>query len=304
MPLVLRVVILISVFSTTVLAKDSDIENKINHLNKISTNTLGVSLNALNYLVDASKGTYVPLWLFEKTGKIKFIYELESAGYLEVNKRNGLPDGTERDEMFLNIVPVGKGIEIRKAMLSLRNSGNKSEDELKEEIQLLLKTLDKKLAVETRKIELIEAKEAEKLDLNKDGIQDVFYEDKDDSYYMLTDRNFDGEIDERLKYDLSDILLSGKADNNFDRVFETKYIIQDGFIHREFIDSDHNGIYDIYHKYEFGVLNFSEKYYGTSDSGTLSRIGMVKYKLNEISDDEVFIETKISESEFQEERLK
>lgn len=304
MHIILKVIILASIFSSTVLAKGSNIEYKVKHLNKISIDTLGVSLNALNYLLDASKSTYVPLPIFEKTGKIKFIHELESAGYLEVIKRKGLPDGTEQADMFLNIIPFGKGIEIRKALLSLKIKGTKSEDEVKEEIQRLLKSLDKKLATETKKLELIEAKEAEKLDLNKDGIQDVFYEDKNDFYYMLTDRNFDGEIDEEWAYNLDDVLLLGKADNDFDGVFETKYVVQNGFVSKELIDSDQNGIYDIYHKYEFGVTSFSEKYYGISDSGTPSRIGMIKYALDKISDDEVFIETKISESEFQKERLK
>ena len=182
-------------------------------------------------------------------------------------------------------------------MLKKIEQRNKDNDQQMETLKQQLKAIEKDA-------DGIAAEEAERNDLNNDGAQDVFFEDEGDGYFVLTDRNFDGKIDDRWKYNLDDTVHSGKSDNNFDGVFETRYLMHNGFTHKELIDSDNNGIYDIYSKYESGVWRYSEKYYGTSKAGERARIGRVEMDLSKISGDEVFTETKISENEFQNERLK
>lgn len=327
-----RIFILIFIISFPVLAIDSDTNTKVEQLNRESMNTLGVSLRALAYLVKASKASYMPLNILEKFGGINFIYELKSKGYIRIDKFKGLPDGTEKDKVFINIVPIGKGIEIQSSFLNLRNNGpggesrkeieqidfSKSLYDIKVEAEQMLKkieqrnkgddqlmeTLKQQLKAIKKDVDGIAAEEAERNDLNNDGVQDVFFEGKDDGYFVLTDRNFDGKIDDRWKYNLDDTVHSGESDNNFDGVFETRYLTHNGFTHEELIDSDNNGIYDIYSKFESGVWIYSEKYYGISKAGEQARIGRVEMDLSKISGSEVFIATKISESEFQKERLK
>jgi hypothetical protein len=100
-------------------AGDSDIEAKIDKLNSASIESLGVSLNALSYLVEASPYSYMPLSYLEESGKIHYINELEKAGYVKISKRVGLPDGQEQSETFLNVRPLKTGEEIQQCIQKL-----------------------------------------------------------------------------------------------------------------------------------------------------------------------------------------
>ena len=60
------------------------------------------------------------------------------------------------------------------------------------------------------------------MDLNSDGTKDVFYEFDDSGYFELVDRNFDGRVDESIRYDKDNIILSSKIDEDFDGYLETK----------------------------------------------------------------------------------
>ena len=100
-------------------AGDSTIEDKIDKLNSASIESLGISLNALSYLVQISPESYIPLSHLKKSGKIHHIDELEKAGYVKISKRVGLPDGRERSETFLNVRPVKTGKKIQKRIQKL-----------------------------------------------------------------------------------------------------------------------------------------------------------------------------------------
>jgi len=100
-------------------AGDSDIEAKIDKLNSASIESLGISINALSYLVRTSPDSYMPLSYLEESGKIHYINELEKAGYVEVSKRVGLPDGQEQSETFLNVRPLKTGEEIQQCIQKL-----------------------------------------------------------------------------------------------------------------------------------------------------------------------------------------
>jgi len=331
--MITRIFILLYIISFSVIAKDSDTGAKVEQLNQESINTLGISLGALTYLVKASKSSYMPLDILEGFGGVYFIDELKSKGYIQINKFKGLPDGTEKDKIFINIVPIGRGLEIQSSFRNLTDNklGSESKKQTIEQIELskslhdtkdevekmlkkmksiskndalLVETLKQQLSAMEKNADVIAEEKLERNDLNNDGVQDVFFEDKDDCYFVLTDRNFDGKIDDRWKYNLDDTLHSGESDNNFDGVFETRYLVLNGFTHKELIDSDNNGIYDIYSKFESGVWRYSEKYYGISKVSEQAKIGRVEMGLSKISGEEVFVETKISETEFQNERLK
>lgn len=95
-------------------AGDSTVKDKIDKLNSASIESLGISLNALSYLVQVTPKSYMPLSYLKKSDKIHLIDELEKAGYVKVSKRAGLPDGSQKSETFLNVRPVKTGKDIQK----------------------------------------------------------------------------------------------------------------------------------------------------------------------------------------------
>jgi hypothetical protein len=112
----------ITVVSTVAIAADpKEIEHKVTQLNEESIKLLGVSLNALRYLVDADGNSYLLLWHLERSGEITFIRELEAKGYVTVQTVQGLPDGAEKNERFLRVVPIGDGAELQRCIIALQH---------------------------------------------------------------------------------------------------------------------------------------------------------------------------------------
>jgi hypothetical protein len=60
-------------------------------------------------LVDANPNNYLLLSHLEQSGEIAFIRELELKGYVRTQKVKSLPDGTQMNESFLRIIPLGAG---------------------------------------------------------------------------------------------------------------------------------------------------------------------------------------------------
>lgn len=106
----------------SVLASDGSLEEKIRSLNEASIESVGISLNALSYLVSASADSYMPLWHLEQSGDIDYIKELERAGYVKVNIVEGLPDGQVRGEKQVNIVPLNSGREVQRCMMAFKHN--------------------------------------------------------------------------------------------------------------------------------------------------------------------------------------
>ena len=100
-------------------ADRAEIDRKVEALDAQSQKLLGVSLNALRYLVGASGNSYFPLWHLEKTGDIKFIRELEAKKYVSVEVRVGLPDGHEQNQQFVRVIPSGDGLQLQQCVLAL-----------------------------------------------------------------------------------------------------------------------------------------------------------------------------------------
>lgn len=111
-----------------VIAGDPIIEEKIETLNAASIESLGISLNALSYLVEASAYSYMPLSHLEESGKMAFINELEEAGYVKITKRVGLPDGQEEAETFINVRPLKTGEEIQQCIQALKHNQSSNSD--------------------------------------------------------------------------------------------------------------------------------------------------------------------------------
>ena len=102
--------------------------------------------------------------------------------------------------------------------------------------------------------------------LNKDGIEDVKYEYDKTGYYELIDRNFDGKVDESLRYSLDHYLLSGTSDDDFDGVFETRLVVENSLISSVLVDTNNNQIVDLVFRYKNSLVQTAEKYsieYGT-----------------------------------------
>jgi hypothetical protein len=118
-------VLLISVFTGAVNAADpGEIEKKVAALNLQSIKSLGVSLNALRYLVDANPNNYLLLSHLEQSGEITFIRELELKGYVRTQKVKALPDGTQTNQTFLRIIPLGAGAELQRCMVALKHNSD------------------------------------------------------------------------------------------------------------------------------------------------------------------------------------
>jgi hypothetical protein len=116
--------VLMAGFSMSVLPADpKEIEQKVSQLNAQSVQLLGVSLNALRYLVSAEPNSYLLLWHLERTGEINYIRELEAKGYVKTQTVQSLPDGTQRNEKFLRVIPVGAGVELQRCVLALQHNG-------------------------------------------------------------------------------------------------------------------------------------------------------------------------------------
>lgn len=116
------VIFLSTLLAVSALADEVSIESKIRDLNQASIKSLGVSLNALTYLVNASPNSYMPLWHLEKSGDMQFIRELEKSGYVSVTITKGLPDGQMPNEEQVNITPLNSGREVQRCMLALKHN--------------------------------------------------------------------------------------------------------------------------------------------------------------------------------------
>ncbi len=104
------------------------------------------------------------------------------------------------------------------------------------------------------------------VDLNGDGIADIKYEYDKTGYYELIDRNFDGKVDESLRYSLDHYLLSGTSDDDFDGVFETRLVVENSLISSVLVDTNNNQIVDLVFRYKNSLVQTAEKYsieYGT-----------------------------------------
>lgn len=101
-------------------AESTEIERKVAELNTQSVELLGVSLNAVRYLVGADANSYLHLGHLEQSGEINFVRELEAKGYVKTQSVQALPDGTQKTERFLRVIPVGDGIELRRCVIALQ----------------------------------------------------------------------------------------------------------------------------------------------------------------------------------------
>jgi len=115
--------VVFAVSSFNVSAADTqDIEGKVAELNAQSIRLLGVSLNAVRYLVGASSDSYLLLSYLERSGEIGYVRELEAKGYVKVQIVQALPDGTQKNEKFLRVIPVGEGAELQRCVVALKHN--------------------------------------------------------------------------------------------------------------------------------------------------------------------------------------
>lgn len=115
--------VLLVIFAFGAHATDpKEIESKVAELNGQSIKILGVSLNALRYLVGASADGYLLLSELERTNEVNYVRELEAKGYVKVQTLRGLPDGTQKNTKFLRVIPIGEGKEMQRCIITLKHN--------------------------------------------------------------------------------------------------------------------------------------------------------------------------------------
>lgn len=120
----------------------------------------------------------------------------------------------------------------------------------------------------------------ENLDLNGDGIDDIDYDfTKSSEYTVLTDRNFDGHFDSKIRLDTQNVYLGSVSDNNFDGVFETKEFAENGLVSHATIDTDLDSWIDLVEYYDSGVIVSSTRYYPAADAQDGPKLGKYEYFL-------------------------
>jgi hypothetical protein len=135
------------------------------------------------------------------------------------------------------------------------------------------------------------------IDLNGDGVGDIFYQYHNDGYEELIDRNFDGKVDEISRYNKSHYLLSSKADDDFNGYFETILVYRNSFIYRVFVDSDEDWLIDIYSEFTDSIVSSSERYYKKVD-GRGARTAKVEYSFGYPKGEKIFDSGVMSPKEF------
>lgn len=141
--------------------------------------------------------------------------------------------------------------------------------------------------------------ESEIIDLNNDGVQDIFYEYDENGYYELIDRNFDKKIDVSTRYNLKHYAISSKSDDDFDGFLETEWVFKNSFVASSYVDSNYNKYQDIYFKYKDDLVMYAEKFYHESDT-LPSRVGRINYMFGYPLGVEVFSDEGITEKHFHE----
>lgn len=98
-------------------------------------------------------------------------------------------------------------------------------------------------------------------DYNGDGKEDIWYEYKPMNYLEYLDRNFDGKADFVTQLDSrTDWPLSSNADENFDGIFESKYVYQKAQLFAIISDSDNNQCFDTVHYFRDQLIVESKKF--------------------------------------------
>ena len=93
----------------------------------------------------------------------------------------------------------------------------------------------------------------DELDLNGDGKPDVLYEPHENGYYELSDRNFDGKIDESVHFNREHRPVYSRADDDFDGNLDTLVEYQHSQVTRVLVDSNRNFLFDAVTDYVGGV---------------------------------------------------
>lgn len=112
-------------------------------------------------------------------------------------------------------------------------------------------------------------------DDNGDGVPDgrlFFRVGATRAYKVEDDNNFDGVVDDRIRYDTRGTVLRQELDQDFDGFFETIVSFENGNVVLWEVDTDKNGVADIVFHHRLGLLQRAEYW----DSG-VGRIVRTEY---------------------------
>ena len=98
------------------------------------------------------------------------------------------------------------------------------------------------------------------VDYNRDGLVDEKWTFSPNGRFLKVeqDRNLDRKVDAVIDYDERGLLVSGRSDDNFDGVFESRHRYRSGNLELWETDTDGDGYPDLRWIYSYGVLDAIE----------------------------------------------
>lgn len=137
-------------------------------------------------------------------------------------------------------------------------------------------------------------------DLNGDGVDDIHYEPSRDGYYEITDRNFDGRMDDSTLFSHEHVPVFSRSDNDFDGRMETVTIFEQNVVQYSYVDTDGNNLFDVVFEYQNGNVRKAHRYYMSDSLNSGARIGEVKFEFGYPESAEMIAESTLSEIDFHE----
>lgn len=107
-----RILVFLIFFSNLSLA-NSDFEEALDEMQRISSTSLGVSVPALGYLLNMRETSAIAETHFVMRDVMPMIEELENAGFIKTARVQGLVDGSQSEQMFITIEILRQGLLIK-----------------------------------------------------------------------------------------------------------------------------------------------------------------------------------------------
>ncbi len=134
-------------------------------------------------------------------------------------------------------------------------------------------------------------------DRNNDGIEDITYEYDEKGYYEFIDRNFDNRVDQVNRFGLDHVILMSNFDEDLNGILETYTSYSKGSQVKTKVDTNGDGVYDLFYIYKDSILLYAEKFYEKE-----SKIGKYTFTFGYPDSLEIIEDTSLTKYEFEKSR--